>query len=104
MQNMPKAFYKFPFLVDGTKYVGAYPIHNGGDTDMPYARFIPSYRLVTTKPSRNQARKLAYKLWINPIGKGFRRFPDSPTSNNFRIHSQSVRAMGLKPLKLENIP
>ncbi len=83
MQNPSKPFYIFPYIVNGVKYVEAYPIHNEGNNDMPYVASIPSYRLLTLKPSRNQARKLAYKLWVHPTGRGFRKFPQSPTSTEF---------------------
>lgn len=75
----PQPFYIFPYLYMGRMYVEAYPIHGG----MEYIDSIPRFRLITLKPSRNQARKLAYKLWINPTGKGYNRFPFSPTSDNF---------------------
>ena len=83
MQNTSKLFYIFPYIVNGVKYVEAYPVHNEEDNDMPYIESIPNYRLLTVKPSRHQARKLAYKLWVHPTGKGFNRFPHSPTSTNF---------------------
>ena len=84
MQNKFNPFYIFPYTVNGVKYVEAYPIHkDGGDNDMAFIESIPSYRLLKLKPSRNQARKLAYKLWINPTGKGYNRFPFSPTSDKF---------------------
>ena len=83
MQNKFKPFYIFPYIVNGVKYVEAYPVHNGGANYMAYIESIPSYRLITIKPSRNQARKLAYKLRKNPTGKGYNRFPFSPTSDNF---------------------
>jgi len=81
MQNKSQPFYIFPYTVNGVKYVEAYPIHSWGVyNDMVYVENIPSFRLITLKPSRNQARKLAYKLWINPTGKGYNRFPFSPPS------------------------
>ena len=83
MQNPSKPFYIFPYIVNGVKYVEAYPIHAEGNNGMPYVAFIPSYRLLTLKPSRNQARKLAYKLWVHPTGRGFRKFPQSPASTEF---------------------
>ena len=76
MQNKSKPFYIFPYTVDGVQYVEAYPIHGG----LEHIDSIPGFRLITLKPSRNQARKLAYKLWINPTGKGYNRFPFSPPS------------------------
>ena len=88
MQNKSKPFYIFPYTVNGVKYVEAYPIHKcGGDSDyIPgFIEALPSFRLITLKPSRNQARKLAYKLWVHPTGKGFNRFPHSPTSTNFHM-------------------
>ena len=85
MQNKPRPFYIFPYIVNGAKYVEAYPVHNGRDNDIPYIESIPSYRLLTIKPSRNQARKLAYKLWVNPTGRGWNRFPTSPTYDNFHM-------------------
>jgi hypothetical protein len=38
--------------------------------DIPYAVMICS--------SRTQARREAYKLWINPSGAGFNRFNANP--------------------------
>ena len=84
MQNKSKPFFIFPYTVKGVKYVEAYPIHmdKWGDTDYIHilVQALSSFALITTKPSRNQARKLAYKLWINPTGKGYNRFPFSPPS------------------------
>ena len=82
MQNKSKPFYIFPYTVKGVKYVEAYPIHKWGDSDyIPgFIEALPSFRLITLKPSRNQARLFAYKLWINPTGKGYNRFPFSPPS------------------------
>ena len=80
MQNKSQPFYIFPYTVNGEKYVEAYPIHSWGVyNDMVYVENIPSFRLITLKPSRNQARKYAYKLWINPSGKGYNKYPISPS-------------------------
>jgi hypothetical protein len=86
MQNKSKPFYIFPYTVNGVKYVEAYPIHKcGGDSDyIPgFIEALPSFRLITLKPSRNQARLFAYKLWIDRTGKGYKRFPFSPTAEEY---------------------
>ena len=72
-------------MVNGVKYVEAYPIYfTGGELDyISLLQAIPPFHLITIKHSRSQARKLAYKLWINPTGKGYNRFPFSPTSDRF---------------------
>ena len=79
MQNKSKPFYIFPYIHNGVKYVEAYPIHGGEE----YNNSFPIFRLITLKPSRNQARIQAYKIWIRPDGKGYNRFPFSPTSDMF---------------------
>ena len=86
---MNKTFLIFYYVLNGQEYVEAYPIHfsDGGDNYMALMEAIPSFHLITIKPSRNQARKLAYKLWVHPTGKGFNRFPHSPTTTNFHICS-----------------
>ena len=66
-------------MVGGVKYVEAYPIYGGQE----YIDSIPSFRLITLKPSRNQARKLAYKLWIDSTGRGYNSFPFSPASEAY---------------------
>ena len=85
MQNKSQTFYIFPYIVKGVKYVEAYPIHKWGDTDYSpiLVQALSSFALITTKPSRNQARLFAYKLWIDRTGKGYKRFPFSPTAEEY---------------------
>ncbi len=66
----------FPYEHEGRKYVEAYPVQHEIRELLTVA---PTYRLLTTKKSRNQARKYAYKLWIHPTGKGYRKQPISPS-------------------------
>jgi len=66
----------FPYQHEGKKYVEAYPLHHDIRELLTVA---PVYRLFTTKVSRNQARKYAYKLWIHPTGKGYNKQPISPS-------------------------
>ena len=54
----------------------AYPVHH--DVGQLH-QAAPVYRLFTTKKSRNQARRYAYKLWIDPTGKGYHKYPISPS-------------------------
>lgn len=89
MQNKSQPFYIFPYIVKGVKYVEAYPIHKWGDADyIPgFIEALPKFKLITIKPSRNQARLFAYKLWIDPTGKGYKRFPSSPPAEEYnRYH------------------
>ena len=74
--TMDKTFLIFHYIFNEQKYVEAYPIHY-----MPYvfaiATALPNgmaYDFVECT-SRNQARKEAYKLWINPSGDGFNKMP-----------------------------
>ena len=60
----------FTYMANGQQYVEAYPTNNrpsdifdGLDFDLVCA------------VSRNQARKLAYKKWVDPTGAGFNNFP-----------------------------
>ena len=54
----------------------AYPVHH--DVEQ-LQKAAPVYRLFTTKKSRNQARRYAYRLWINATGKGYNKYPLSPS-------------------------
>ena len=69
-----KTFFIFYYTLNERKYVEAYPAH---DTSYPYASLlphgIPSALMVCN--SRTQARREAYKLWIDPSGKGFNNMP-----------------------------
>jgi hypothetical protein len=74
---MNKPFLIFHYIHENRDYVEAYPIHTPWveyygklPRDIPYAVMICS--------SRNQARREAYKLWINPSGEGFNRFNVNP--------------------------
>jgi len=68
MNKINNVYLIFPYEHKGKKYVEAYPLHHEIRELLTVA---PVYRLLTTKRSRNQARKYAYKLWIHPTGKGF---------------------------------
>lgn len=65
----------FPYHIDGEDYVEAYPLNNRPLFQIT-AR-LPSC-LIITAPSRNQARKAAYKKWIRNDGKGFNKLSRSP--------------------------
>ena len=84
MKNKSKPFIIFPYYVGGRQYVEAYPVHPGAlftiSDSISNSSSFPGYRVITLKPSRNQARLFAYKLWINPTGRGYNRFPFSPAS------------------------
>ena len=72
---MNKLFLIFHYIFNEQEYVEAYPcrrqnmfgITKSLPNDMPYAFMVCN--------SRNQARKEAYKLWINPSGTGFNKMP-----------------------------
>jgi len=79
---MDKHFLIFPYTHKGKTYVEAYPFHC---TDV--LRYAPSNYTFTTQPSRNQARKEAYRRFIEPSGKGYNKYPTSPTVNqSFEEH------------------
>jgi len=75
-----KTFLIFYYVLNGQEYVEAYPIHDMAHifsittalpNDCPYAFMVCS--------SRNQARKEAYKLWIDSSGRGFNKMPHPRT-------------------------
>ena len=76
MQKINNVYIIFPYEHEGKKYVEAYPLHHEIRELLTVA---PVYRLLTTKKSRNQARKYAYKIWINPSGKGYNKYPIAPS-------------------------
>jgi len=76
MNKTNKVYLIFPYEHEGKKYVEAYPLHHDIRELLTVA---PVYRLLTTKRSRNQARKYAYRVWINPSGKGYNKYPISPS-------------------------
>lgn len=57
----------FTFLKKGSFKVDAYPFWGNYEPDF--------YHLVVFAPSRNQARKWAYKLWVRADGRGFNKYP-----------------------------
>ena len=74
---MNKPFLIFHYTHESQEYVEAYPLHapwaayyDQLPDDVPYAIMICS--------SRNHARKVAYKLWINPSGAGFNKLHSNP--------------------------
>tara|TARA_R100000306_G_C4306410_1_gene107867 strand:+ start:170 stop:415 length:246 start_codon:yes stop_codon:yes gene_type:complete len=71
---MNKVFLIFPYEHEGNKYVEAYPMHN-----IDVLKYAPSYYSFVSSPSRNQARKYAYKKYIDSTGMGFKKLPISPT-------------------------
>jgi len=75
---MKKTFLIFYYVLNGQDYVEAYPVHNLSisydsllPNDCPHAFMVCS--------SRNQARKEAYKLWIDSSGQGFNKMPHPRT-------------------------
>ena len=70
---MDKTFLIFPYEHEGNKYVEAYPMHN-----IDVLRYAPAYYSFAISPSRNQARKYAYKKYINPSGRGYNKLSISP--------------------------
>jgi len=69
-----KNFLIFPYEYRGKKYVEAYPFHN-----IEVLRYAPAYYSFTKQPSRNQARKHAFKKYINSTGIGFKKLVISPS-------------------------
>ena len=75
---MNKTFLIFYYVLNGQEYVEAYPAHN---ISYPYDALLPNdcpYAFMVCT-SRNQARKEAYKLWIEPSGQGFNKMPHPRT-------------------------
>ena len=73
---MSKTFLIFHYSFNEQEYVEAYPIHDMSHVfaittslpnDVAYAFMVCN--------SRNQARKEAHKLWIEPSGTGFNKMP-----------------------------
>ena len=69
-----KTFLIFQYEHKGNRYVEAYPFHS-----IEVMRYAPDNFSFTKQPSRNQARKHAYKKYINCTGFGFNTLPISPT-------------------------
>lgn len=71
---MSKTFLIFYYVLNGQEYVEAYPVHS---LSMPYESLLPNDcpRAFMVCNSRNQARKEAYKLWIDSSGRGFNKMP-----------------------------
>ena len=75
---MNKTILIFYYVLNGQEYVEAYPIHN---ISMPYDSLLPNDcpHAFMVCASRNQARKEAYKLWIDSSGRGFNKMPHPRT-------------------------
>jgi hypothetical protein len=73
-ENMKQTFFIFYYVRNGQKYVEAYPAH---DLKYSYESLLPEGMPSTFMicNSRTQARREAYKLWIEPSGKGFNKMP-----------------------------
>tara|TARA_R110002020_G_scaffold468315_1_gene692492 strand:+ start:775 stop:1017 length:243 start_codon:yes stop_codon:yes gene_type:complete len=74
---MNKPFIIFQYNHENRDYVEAYPIH--APWAMTYRQLpdgIPYAIMICS--SRNQARKEAYKLWINKSGAGFNKLYANP--------------------------
>lgn len=78
MTKKENVYLIFPYTHNGKRYVEAYPVHHSMKQLQEAA---PAYRQFTTKKSRNQARRYAYKLWIDATGKGYNKCPISPSMN-----------------------
>ena len=81
---MNKPFLIFSYTHENQDYVEAYPLHSPWQSsysrlpdDTPYAIVVCS--------SRNQARREAYKLWINESGEGFNHFAANPRSHTLKM-------------------
>tara|TARA_R110002020_G_scaffold245792_4_gene459499 strand:+ start:1052 stop:1291 length:240 start_codon:yes stop_codon:yes gene_type:complete len=71
---MSKMFLIFYYVLNGQEYVEAYPVH---DISVPYESLLPNDcpHAFMVCSSRNQARKEAYKLWVDSSGRGFNKMP-----------------------------
>jgi hypothetical protein len=81
----------FPYTHDGQQYVEAYPT-----TDPALlAQFLPTDIVWASydAPSRNQARRKAYEVWIDATGKGFNALPYRPYAQG----PKHDRLNGLRP-------
>lgn len=68
----------FPYEYEGLPYIDAYPIHLSVDMIAKQLEGTSISYLIVEAPSRTQARKEAYKLWIDSTGKGFNKMPLRP--------------------------
>ena len=64
----------FVYIVRGQHYIDAYPLNN---RPLDFINKIDDPFFVSAR-SGNQARKAAYKRFVNYTGKGFNRLPRSP--------------------------
>lgn len=85
----------FTYKVNGQSYIEAYPTNN-----RPSSIFngIVFYHLIQAD-SRNQARKAAYKIWIDQTGNGFNKFPVSPIWESFNAsqHKHNIIDLDMLP-------
>jgi len=73
----------FPYTISKKDYVDAYPIHN--NYVEPILKAFPGKIWdITEQVSRNQARKEAYRKWINCNYAGWNKFSLSLISDNFK--------------------
>lgn len=60
-------FAVFTYVKNGKVRVEAYPEWTDATVTVPHFTVFTA--------SRNQARKWGYRMWVNPTGQGFNRFP-----------------------------
>ena len=80
---MNKPFLIFHYTHGDQEYVEAYPIRSPWSECYGRLPQDVSYAIMVCS-SRNQARKEAYKLWINPSGAGFNNLKANPRTYAFK--------------------
>lgn len=78
-------FVIFPYVIDGHVFVEAYPL-DSRPWDAVLAQ-VPLLHVLVNVPSRNQAKRAAWCLWICASGKGFNR-AISPSKERFNAYAQ----------------
>lgn len=67
-------FLIFPYIHENIQYVDAYPIDA---RPLSVVDAAPIQRVIVNTPTRNQARREAWKLWIDIDCKEFNKSPRS---------------------------
>ncbi len=74
-----KEYCIFHYLIEDQDYLDAYPLDGQSHETVVEWLGIPESPVINhhfcIAKSRNQARRLAYKLWIDESGKGFYQLP-----------------------------
>jgi len=76
-----KNYIVFIYFVHGEYYIEAYPLNN---RPLEFVNDIKERHFFVTAESTNQARRVGYKKFVRPSGRGFNKLSRSLTLKRFR--------------------